>query len=238
MRPALRAFLFDLGGTLIRPRADWPPIWDQADRALVRVLASQAWIADEAGFLTRWQAVRTRYYQQRKEDDREYSYRHLLQELLPQAPAWLIDQALAAFFSITQPNWQAVEGAAEVLRSLQERGFRLGLLSNAAEDSDVQHLVDRMEFRPFFDFVLTSAACGYRKPHPLPYQLALQRWGFPPQEVAMVGDLLEVDILGAHRVGMFTIWIPHSMTEAAQPLSIRPDWILEHLAQLLEKLSA
>ncbi len=235
--PPLRAFLFDLGGTLIRPLAEWPPIWEQADRALVHVLAAQALISDEVSFLTCWQAMRAHYYQQRKEDNREHSYRYLLQKLLPQAPDPAIDQALTAFFSVTQPNWQAVEGATEVLRALHESGFRLGLLSNAAEDSDVQQLVDRMGFRPFFDFVLTSAACGYRKPHPFPYQLALKQWGFAPNEVAMVGDLLEVDILGAKRVGMFSIWIPPSLTEVQQTLSIQPDWILEHLAQILEKLS-
>ncbi len=237
MRPPLRAFLFDLGGTLIYPLAPWPPIWEEADRALVRALRRCGAIADEETFLPRWKERRRGYYAQRKEDAREHTYRYILQELLPGLSPVALEEALAAFFSITQPNWHADEQALPVLRGLQERGFRLGLLSNAAEDGDVQQLVDRMGFRPFFDFILTSAACGYRKPHPLLFQLALSHWKFSPSEVAMVGDLLAVDILGAKQVGLFAVWVRRHAPPEEEPIPAQPDWTLEHLGDLLERVT-
>lgn len=237
MNPSLRAFLFDLGGTLIYPLDPWPPIWERADRALVRVLRHRGVIADEEAFLARWQERRLGYYAQRKEDAREHTYRYILQELLPGLHPTVLEEALAAFFSITQPNWQADEQALPVLRGLQEHGFRLGLLSNAAEDKDVQQLVDRMGFRPFFDFILTSAACGYRKPHPLPFRLALSHWKFSPAEVAMVGDLPAVDILGAKQVGLFAIWVRRHAPQTEDPMPVQPDWTLERLGELLERVT-
>ncbi|MFO3797957.1 MAG: HAD family hydrolase, partial [Anaerolineales bacterium] len=177
----LRAFLFDLGGTLIYPLAPWPPILEEADRALAHALAKGGWV-EEASFIIRWQQARQRYYEQRKHETRERTYRQLLDELLlslsPLERDKAIAQALNAFFSVTRPNWQADNEALPLLRFLQQQGFRLGMLSNAADDGDVQWMVEHFGFRPFFDFVLTSAACGYRKPHPLPFHRALSHWNF------------------------------------------------------------
>ncbi|MFN3741937.1 MAG: HAD family hydrolase [Anaerolineales bacterium] len=240
MSPLLRAFLFDLGGTLIYPLAPWPPILEEADRALAYALAKGGWV-EEASFIARWQQARRQYYDQRKHETRERTYRQLLVQLLPALPPLerekAISQALEAFFSVTRPNWRADDQALPLLRFLQRQGFRLGMLSNAAEDGDVQWMVEHFGFRPFFDFVLTSAACGYRKPHPLPFRRALRHWNFLPSEVAMIGDLPEVDILGAKRVGMFGIWVRRHAPQDLIPATVSADWILDHLDELRQRFS-
>lgn len=234
-----RAFLFDLGGTLIYPLAPWPPILEEADRALAHALAQEGWV-EEGFFLPRWQQARQEYYQRRKQETRERTYRQILEALLsfldPAERERAITWALDAFFSVTRPNWQADAEALPLLRLLSQHGFRLGLLSNAADDGDVQWMVDHFGFRPFFDFVLTSAACGYRKPHPLPFQCALRHWNFLPSEVVMIGDLPEVDILGAKEVGMSGIWVRrHAPNDAAA--SVTADWTLDHLGELPQRLA-
>lgn len=237
----LRAILFDLGGTLIYPQRPWPPILEQADRALAAQLVQHGLLDDDEFAFQRWRELRERYSIQRIQDGREYTYHRLLLEWLKPLSSGdtalriAISEALRAFFSVTRPNWQADEEAHPVLRELRLRGYLLGLLSNAAEDEDVQALVDRMGFRPFFDFVLSSAACGYRKPHPYPFQQALAYWNLPPSQVVMIGDTLTADILGANRLGMVSVWVRrHAVEREIITPELQPHWTVERLGEVLD----
>ena len=72
------------------------------------------------------------------------------------------------------------------------------------------------------------------KPEPHLFRAALDRLGLPPPAVAMLGDTLATDILGAKRVGMTTIYF----TPAGPPpdLDPTPDLVLTALGDLLPML--
>jgi FMN phosphatase YigB (HAD superfamily) len=119
-------------------------------------------------------------------------------------------------------------------------GYRLGMISNAADDENVQELVDKGQLRPYFEFILSSAACGIRKPDPHIFQLALEHFRVPPEKTVMVGDTLEADILGANQLGIYSIWIPrHAENPPEGELPIQPQAVvpsLSELPKLLEEL--
>jgi FMN phosphatase YigB (HAD superfamily) len=94
-----------------------------------------------------------------------------------------------------------------MLRYFQEQGYRLAIISNAADDNDVQTLVDNANIRPYIDLILTSAAVGIRKPNPRIFEIALEMMDIPNSRVAMVGDTLAADILGAQNANIYSIWI-------------------------------
>ena len=99
----------------------------------------------------------------------------------------------------------------------------------------MQNLVDKAEVRPYLDFVLSSASCGIRKPNPEIFNIALKRWGFSPQEVAMVGDTLDADVLGGKNAGLYTIWITRRVGVSPNPAKldhIQPDATIQTLAEL------
>src|SRR5262249_54142015 len=52
------------------------------------------------------------------------------------------------------------------------------------------------------------------KPHPAIYQQALNSLYVMPEEAAMVGNNLVADVLGAQRLGLFTVWKPKSANQA------------------------
>ena len=233
----LRALLFDLGGTLMHALQPWLPITRRADNALVESLRAQGLnVGDE--FAIEFRRRLEEYYAQRSKSLFETTYRSVLAELLaekqyPHVPESIQRSALDALFSVTQPNWALEEDAVLTLRILEAAGFRMGIVSNAGDEADVLQLVDRFGIGPFFDFVLTSATCSYRKPHPRIFAVALAHWGFPPSEAAVIGDTPEADILGGKNAGLYTVWISRRASTAteAQEAS-RPDAHIETLLEL------
>ncbi len=100
-----------------------------------------------------------------------------------------------------------------------------------------EHWLGVWALRPHFDFVLTSAACFYRKPHPRAFEIALARWNIPPEEAVMVGDSLQADIFGAKNLGMKAIWITRrAQFTADEEQRIQPDFSLSELNELLPTL--
>jgi FMN phosphatase YigB (HAD superfamily) len=114
----------------------------------------------------------------------------------------------------------------------------MGLVSNAGDDRNVQTLVDREGLRPFFEFTITSAACGWRKPDARIFQLALDHFGVRPAEAVMIGDTLEADILGANRLGIYSIWITRrAILPPDGELAIQPQAVISSLTNLLPLLA-
>jgi len=120
------------------------------------------------------------------------------------------------------------------LQQLLSSGYKLGLLSNAGDEANVQRLIDKVGIRAFFDPILISAALGIRKPDPRPLQMILEQWGLPPSEVVMVGDLLEADILGAQRAGIHQIWLceGRDSESSTQLEEIQPEAIATDLTEV------
>lgn len=93
-----------------------------------------------------------------------------------------------------------VEGFAETMDELDERGLVLGIISNS--DGRLDGRLAEIGIRDRFEFVLDSAVVGVSKPHHRIFELALEASGLPPSETAYVGDYYEVDVVGARGAGM------------------------------------
>ena len=233
----IRAVLFDLGGTLMYSRESWEPILDQGYQALADSLLEHGFNLEKAELPKMVRYHLDRYFARRDEDLFETTYLLVLREMLaekgyPNVDANIIRRALDAFYAHTQSNWLLEEDALFMLRTLEAGGYRLGLVSNAGDNQDVFQLANRFGIEPFFDFILTSAACSYRKPHPRIFELALAHWNIPANEIAMVGDSLEADIAGAKSLGIYSIWITRRVTYAATSSKVQPDASIHALSEL------
>jgi HAD superfamily hydrolase (TIGR01662 family) len=242
MTALIRAVLFDLGGTLMYSRDPWEPILERGYQALASSFCEQGINLDCADLPKTVRYHLDRYFARRDEDLFETTYLAVLRELLaergyPDADEKSIRRALDAFYAHTQPNWILEEDALLILRTLEAGGYRLGLVSNAGDNKDVFQLLVRFQIEPFFDFILTSAACSYRKPHPRIFELAMAHWNILPQEIAMVGDSLEADMRGAQRLGIFGVWITRRVSKSATSHQVRPDAEIRSLSELPMLLS-
>ena len=237
-RNFLRAVLFDLGGTLMYERASWEAVTARADEALTNYLRAQGLELNLSTFPREFRTRLRKYFSQREQDLLETTYSFVLRDVLKDKgygnlPEDIIRNGLDQLFAITQTNWLLEDDALPTLQKLETDGYRMGLISNAGDDQDVQQLARGFGIARYFDFILTSAACSYRKPHRRIFELALSNWYFLPAEAVMVGDNLDADVRGAQNVGLLTVWISRragGRTEDQR--SIQPDASLASLSEL------
>jgi putative hydrolase of the HAD superfamily len=219
-------------------RASWHAITSQADEALTNYLRQQGMELNLSTFPREFRRRLDKYFKKREKDLLETTYSFVLRDLLTDkghgdVSEDILRTALDRLFAVTQTNWVLEDDTLATLQKLEENGYRLGLISNAGDDQDVQQLARRFGIDKYFDFILTSAACSYRKPHPRIFELALSNWYFLPAEAVMVGDNLEADVRGAQAVGLYAIWLSRRAgRRTPEQMSIQPDATLSTLYEL------
>lgn len=207
----LRGVIFDLGSTLIRFTGDWEQVLERSRLQLGQDLLARGVALDLETFNPLFRQAMVESYQRRDEDCRERTTASVLLEVLQslgvEDPGQAqIDAALRWMYALSEACWELMPGAIELLEALQAN-MRLGIISNAGDEANVQRLIDKTGLRPFVDPILISAAEGIRKPHRALFEKVLGSWQLEPQQVVMVGDNLEADIYGAEQVGMDSIWL-------------------------------
>lgn len=238
--------LFDLGSTLIYYDADWGETRPERDAALISRLRQAGISPDGDAFLDQFNDLLMTYFVERDTEFIEYTAGYLLTSLLREwgytdvSPS-VIQHALAGMYAVNQAYWKLEADVHPTLQALLVQGYKLGLISNTGDDTNVQTLVDRDGLRSYFDVIVTSAAQGIRKPNPRIFHIALEHWGIPAYQAAMVGDSLGADILGARNAGLYGIWITRHADTAANRShedTIRPDAVINSLEELLELLDS
>ncbi|MFH2039572.1 MAG: HAD family hydrolase [Chloroflexota bacterium] len=239
MNPNIKVILFDLGKTLMYSLHPWPEIFKLANKKLRNVIIEAVGTPNLNFTEDDFQTFFNNYFDQRNINLVELGAQKVLKDFLAlkgykDIPESIIRQALDAMYAITQINWVLEDDTIPVLDELTKKGYHLGLISNAADDRDVQQLIDRMGLRSRFEFVLTSAACGRRKPDPLMFLKALNHFSVEPHQTAMVGDTLSADISGAENLGLYSIWITRRIQLPPDgELPIQPQAIISHLTDLV-----
>lgn len=120
--------------------------------------------------------------------------------------------------------------ALEVLRKLRGK-YKLGIVSNFALPECAWKLLDKFGLKGFFDIVVISGAVNKRKPSPKIFEKASESIGVDASETVFVGDTLDVDVIGAKKVGMKTILVERK--SARRIGSICPDKVIESLKELV-----
>jgi putative hydrolase of the HAD superfamily len=129
-------------------------------------------------------------------------------------------QDLVAEFKIDSITWQALlndyeaqfqfhcvpfPGLIEMLNTLQQQGYLLGIISNGRGEFQTK-AISGLGIQNYFDVMLISEIEGVRKPATEIFQRAMTRLGVSAQNSLFVGDNPDADILGAKSAGMRTIW--------------------------------
>jgi HAD superfamily hydrolase (TIGR01549 family) len=207
-----KVIFFDLGNTLIYFDTDWPPVFTEGISRLTRTLISAGYRLDASVFAGDFLKKMQENYSLRSKEQVETTTESVLRSVLethgyPSTPSNHLRPALNALYSASQAHWRVEADAISTLSSLKALGCQLGIISNAADSVDVHTLLDNARLRPYFSNILVSAEVGYRKPHPIIFERALDYFQISHKDAVMIGDTLAEDILGANNLRIASIWI-------------------------------
>ncbi len=148
------------------------------------------------------------------------------------------DLAAFAYFNLKKAPWSKdaehpYPDADRVLRSLKERGYRLGIIANQLPGSEAR--LARFGLLSYFEVICASAEEGVNKPDPELFRRALSRSGCAPADAVMIGDRTDNDIAPAKALGMQTVLIRQGYAgyHIVHNEGEEPHATVDHLTELL-----
>jgi len=197
MNPIETVFL-DAGGVLLFPN------WGRVEEAL----ASEG-VTVSAGALARAEPYARKQLDDRRtigtttDASRGWLFFDLILEQagIPRSPATAA--ALTELHTYHQRHnlWELVpDGVRPALAALRARGLRLVVVSNA--NGTLRAHMERIGLAASLDLVIDSCDEGVEKPDPRLFEIALARAGASAESTIHVGDLYQVDVVGARAAGL------------------------------------
>lgn len=121
----------------------------------------------------------------------------------------------------------------EILDYLSEKNYRLHLITNGFEKT--QHgKLKSSGLDKYFIEVITSEGSNSLKPHREIFEYAFRKTGAAPEESIMIGDTVDVDILGGINAGIDQVHVNHLSGEPVMVNGILPTYTVYTLKQLEE----
>jgi FMN phosphatase YigB (HAD superfamily) len=112
----------------------------------------------------------------------------------------------------------------ETLSRLAAQGYRMSVLSNS--DGYPAGVFRDLGLTRHFDGIFHSKGLGREKPDPSVFEIVLDKLNLQPANVLYIGDIFEVDVVGANRAGIGAVHL--------DPLGLYTDWPGVHLRSLVE----
>jgi len=198
-----RAVLFDAGGTLIH-----------MDRRFVLQALNANGIAADLAALTDAEAVARaevglilRSDQPGTDAARWSAYAAALMRAL-RCEGEPLARVRAALWERHQTGrlWTTVdEGTPALLEQLRTDGYRMGVVSNA--DGRVAMAIEHAGLSAYLDVIVDSGIFGIEKPDPRIFLHACEQLGVEPGHATFVGDVYEIDVVGARNAGLSPVLV-------------------------------
>jgi HAD superfamily hydrolase (TIGR01549 family) len=193
---ALKAVLFDVDFTLVKPGPDLGPEGYQ-------LLGRRFGLELDPALYPEARVAAIETIERNPELDHDEEVWVLFTERIIRGMGGDSDRAYECAVEMTRgweqaANFELFEDTLPVLAELRAHGLKIGLVSNTGRDLVAfvaHHALD-------VDAAFGSATHGKTKPHPAIFQAALDELGVSAAEAAMVGDSPEDDIEGARALGM------------------------------------
>ena len=227
----IRAITFDLDDTL------WPiaPVMLRAEQRLDVWLRIHCPRTAAAYPLAAMRALRDRIADENPHIAHDFSAQRRLslrEALLPHGyDDEHVDTAFAAFYA----ERNRIEYYIDTLPALDRLRVRYPLAAITNGNADLEAI----GLAPYFRFSLRAGAFGTAKPAAEIFHAACTRLGLAPDEVLHVGDDPELDVIGAHRAGLRSVWLHRgsaTWTEASAQCEVHPDLTVRDLGELVAAL--
>ncbi|MBN2794684.1 MAG: HAD family hydrolase [Clostridia bacterium] len=124
----------------------------------------------------------------------------------------------------------------EYLNYLKSNDIRVAILSNTTfSEKTLRDELSIYDLEDAFEFVISTADYGIRKPDSRIFQLALNKLILEADTVWYIGNSFKYDVIGAHDSGIQPIWFNH---EKNKPLKDLPYYECNSYLKLIEAMEA
>lgn len=145
----------------------------------------------------------------RVEDRDGYRSKRELYQELKEKLSWKretsVDELIEFWFSEFSNCTVLMENAVDVLESIKDRGYKLGLITNGSIHSQ-NAKIDKVGIREYFDCIVVSDEVGIKKPDARIFQMVVNDLGVSATNTWYVGDHPVNDYKGARDAGLNAIW--------------------------------
>lgn len=124
------------------------------------------------------------------------------------------------------------DGVTETLRLLKARGLKMAIVSTK-RSANIKRGLKLMGIEEVFEEIISLDEVQNPKPDPEPILLALEKLEALKEEALMIGDNYH-DIEGGKNAGVRTAGVAWSIKGEAFLASCEPDYMLQHISDLLK----
>lgn len=199
---------FDLFNTLVTVDSG---VLSQALEALVCSLREKGFSVPSGPFREAYRRHAIRFLEETRKTGRETHNRFWVAAALGEFGHEVdpederLNRAIEDYFDAFSGRCKLLPGTLEALENLR-REYPLGLLTNFTHASAARRVIRETGLDPFFKVTIISGEVGYRKPHPLVFEMLARGLGARKEDLIYVGDDPGPDIYGAMEAGLRPVW--------------------------------
>jgi phosphoglycolate phosphatase len=150
----------------------------------------------------------------------------------------LYDKAYPVFLELyaenTSKRSKLYSGVREGLDYLKQAGYRLGCVTNKAEQFTVPLLKD-LGVHDYFEIVVSGDSLPRKKPDPMPLLHVAEFFGVEPENALMIGDSVS-DVKAARAAGFQIVCMTYGYNHGMDIRDAQPDAVMDSMAELPELL--
>lgn len=166
--------------------------------------------------------------------------RALINQLDGEPDEALFKKAMPIFMDLYAENTSKrsclYPGVEEGIAYLKQAGYRLGCVTNKAEQFTIPLLTD-LGIIDNFEIVVSGDTLPEKKPDPMPLLHAAEAMGVTPAESLMLGDSMS-DVKAARAAGFQIICMSYGYNHGVDIRDSKPDAVIDSMAELRGLLEA
>ena len=209
----LKAFIFDLDGTLI----DAFPAYEKAFKHTI----------ESTGRTYKKGSIETYYGQL----DIEILRQLLKKDKIDKEVTHLIEQKRTYYLKIAQTAIKTLPCAAELIRLLKDRNIKVAI-ATSGQRSATEIAIDKLKIRPLLDATITGTEVTKGKPDPELFLKASELINIPPKDSIVIEDSTH-GIQAAKRADMKTIAVSTGKTPMRDLKNLNPDYAVDSLCEVI-----
>lgn len=227
----IKAVLFDLDDTLY----DQMEYLDRAFMLVCKYLEYRLGVSSELAFSIIKNIVKT------YGSGSGRTFDMLLKEIGYNPDKSLVRDMISVFYSYKPEILTPYPGVYDTLSALKEKGYLIGVITDGYPEIQ-RAKIKALRIEKFLDVTVISDEYGreFRKPHTLPYEVALKQLGINPSEAVYVGDSPFKDFYGANKLGIITIRVKtgeyRALTSDNFDYNYRPKYEISIISEILDIL--